>query len=76
MPWTDVTLEVDGPDVVEVSPCGLPVDGALVQLGVLSGRRVDGVDVDDRHLLVQNFGPRLDEFSRFSVQAGALQEKT
>ena len=36
---------------------------------------VDGVYVDDRHLLVQNFRPRLDQLPRLSVEAGALQEE-
>ena len=63
MPRSDVALEVDGPDVVEVGAGGLPVDGTLVELGVLAGRGVDGVDVDDGHLLVQHLGPGLDQLA-------------
>ncbi len=74
-PGPDVTLEVDGADVVEVRPLRLPVDGALVQLGVLPGGGVDGVDVDDRHLLVQHLGAGLHELAGLAVQAGALKEE-
>ena len=56
-------------------PCRLPVNGALVELGVLPGRGVDRVDVDDGHLLVQNFGAGLDQLPGFAVQAGALQKQ-
>ena len=72
VPRADVALEVDGPDVVDVGPGRFPVDGALVQLRVLSGRRVDGVDVDHRHLLVQHLRPGFDEFSGFPVETCAL----
>ena len=33
-------------------PGRLPVDGTLVELGILPGRGVDRVDIDDGHLLV------------------------
>ena len=54
MLWADVALKVDGADVVDLRPAGLPVDRALVELVVPARRRVDCVDVDHRHLLVQN----------------------
>ena len=50
MSRTDVALEIDGPDVVDVGPGRFPVDRTLVQFRVFSGSRVDRVDVDDRHL--------------------------
>ena len=76
VPGADVALEVDGPDVVDVGPRRLPVDGALVQLRVLAGGRVDGVDVDHRHLLVQHLRPGLDQLPGLPVKAGALQEES
>ena len=53
MPGPNVRLKINGPNVVDLRPGGLPVDGTLVQLAVLAGGGVDGVDVDHRHLLVQ-----------------------
>ena len=66
----DVTLEVDGANEVYLGvkdeselchhagshllPAGLPVDGALVELVVPPAHRVDGVDEDHRHRLVQH----------------------
>ena len=57
-------------------PGRLPVYGTLVELGILAGRGVDRVDVDDGHLLVQNFGTGLDQFPGFAVQAGALKKQS
>ena len=68
----NVALEVDGADVVPLSPGWFPVDGTLEHPGILSGCTADGVDVDDGHLLVQNFGAGLDQLPGFAVQAGAL----
>lgn len=75
MPWTDVALKVYGADVVEVGPGRFPVDGALVQLRVFAGGGVDGIDVNHRHLLVKDLGPRLDQLAGLSVQAGPLEEQ-
>ena len=72
----NVTLKVDGADVVEVCPRWLPVNWALVQLRVLASRRVDGINVNHRHLLVQDLGPRLDQLASLSVQTGAFQKQT
>ena len=58
MLWADVALKVDGADVVDLRPAGLPVDRALVELVVPSRCRVDCVDVDHRHRLVQNLDVR------------------
>lgn len=58
MPRVVVRFEVDGPDVLLIRALRLSVDGAFVQLGVLARRCVDGVDVDHRHLLVQNLRHR------------------
>ena len=76
MPGSDVALEINGSDVIDVCAGRLSIDRALVQLRVLSGRRVDGVDVDDGHLLVQNFRTRFDEFAGFAIQTRSLQKKT
>ena len=54
MLWTDFALKVDGADVVDLRPPGLPVDRALVQLVVSPGRRVDCIDVDHRHRLIEH----------------------
>ena len=67
MPWPDIALKVDRADVVEIRPGGLPVDRALVELGVLARRGVDGIDVDDGHLLVENFGPGLHQLAGLAV---------
>ena len=56
MLWTDVALKVDGADVVDLRPAGLPVDRALVQLAVPPSRRVDCIDVDHRHRLIEHLG--------------------
>ena len=37
---------------------------------------VDGVDINHRHLLVENFRPGLHQFARLPVQTGALQEQS
>ena len=58
MLWADVALKVDGADVVDLRPARLPVDRALVELVVPARRRVDRVDVDHRHRLVQNLDVR------------------
>lgn len=47
-------VQVDGADVCSVRPLGLPIYGALVQVGVLATGRVHGVQVDHRHRLVQH----------------------
>ena len=75
MPGADVALEVDGADVVPLCPGGFPVDGTLEHPGILAGRAADGVDVDDGHLLVQHFGPGLDQFASLLVQRRSLQEE-
>lgn len=76
MSGSDVALEVDGPDVVDICAGRLSIDRALVQLRVLARGRVDGVDVDDGHLLVQNLRAGLHQFARFAVQTCALQKET
>ena len=42
---------------------------------VLPSRGVDGVHVDHRHLLEQDFSLALDQLPRLPVQAGSLQEE-
>ena len=54
MLWTDVALKVDGADVVDLRPAWLPVDRALVQLVVPSRRRVDRINVDHWHWLIEH----------------------
>ena len=54
MLWADVALKINGADVVDLRPAGLPVDRALVQLAVPPGRRVDCIDVDHRHRLIEH----------------------
>ena len=75
MPRPDVALEVNRPDVVQICPRRLPVDRTLVQSGVLAGGGVDGVHVDHRHLLEQDFSLALYQLPRLPVQAGSLQEE-
>ena len=58
MLWADVALKVDGADVVDLRPAGLPVDRALVQLVVPPGRRVDCIDVDHWHRLIEHLGQK------------------
>ena len=48
-------------------PPRLPVNGALVELVVLAAGGVDGVDVDDGHLLIQHLGPALHQFACLAV---------
>ena len=54
MLWTDIALKVDGADVVDLRPAWLPVDRALVQLVVPSRRRVDRINVDHWHWLIEH----------------------
>ena len=42
----------------------------------LPGCCVDGVDVDDGHLLVEDLGPAFHQFAGLAVEAGALEEET
>ena len=75
MPWSYVRLEVNGCDVVALGSSRLPVDRALEQPAVLPGRRVDGVDVDHRHLLVEHLASCLQQLSRLPIKTRTLKEE-
>ena len=68
----DVRFEIDGADVGGGAALRFAVDGAFVHFRVLARRRVDGVDVDDRHRLVEHFGFGFHQFARAPVQRCAL----
>lgn len=53
----EVRLKVNGAHVFLVGALRLPINRALVQPRILAGRRIYGVNVDDRHLLVQHLRP-------------------
>ena len=71
----DVAFKVNRANVVEIGPSRLPIYRALVQTSVLSGRCVDCIHVDNRHLLKQHLGLRLHQLSSLSVKACPFQEK-
>ena len=71
----DVALEVDRPDVVDVFPDWFPVNRTGIQLRILPCGRVDGVDIDDRHGLVEDLSPGLHQLSSSLVQVGSLHEQ-
>ena len=75
MPRARVAFEIYGANIVTLRPPRLPVDRALVELAVLAGGGVDGVDVDDGHGLVQHLGPRLHQLAGLPVETGPLQEE-
>ena len=64
----DVRLQVDGTDVGGRVAVGFAVNGTLVHLGVLAGRRLHGVDVDDRHRIVEGLRLGLHQFTVAPVQ--------
>ena len=76
MPGANITLKVHSPDVVLPSPAWFPVDGTLVQPGVLARGAVDGVDVDDWDGFIQDLGSGLHQTASFLVQARPLQEQS
>lgn len=63
MPGRQIRFEVNRADVLQVGSLRFSVDGALVELRILAGRRVYRVDVNDRHLLVQNLRLRFNQLS-------------
>lgn len=76
MSWIVLRLEVDGTNVLQIGPLRLSVDRTFVQFRIFSCGRVYGVDVYDRHLLVENFRLAFDQFAASSVQTGALEEQS
>ena len=49
---TKVTFKIYGPNVVGTSSTRFSVNWTFIQLAVLSGCGVDGIDVDDWHGLI------------------------
>lgn len=66
----EIGLKVNGADVLEVGALRLAINGALVELGILAGGRVDGIDIDDWHLFVQYLHLGLNQLATASVQRG------
>lgn len=66
----EIGLKVNGADVLEVGALRLAINGALVELGILAGGRVDGIDIDDGHLFVQYLHLGLNQLAAASVQRG------
>ena len=80
-----------GPNIVEFRASWFAIDGTLVQFAVLPRCRVDCVDVDHWHLLVQHLwdqdyhvekddklghlGSALDQFSGLAIEWGPLEEE-
>lgn len=69
-------LEINRAHVLEVGALGLAVDGALVQLGILAGRRVYRIYIDDWHLLVEHLHLGLNQAAAAAIQRGACRKKS
>lgn len=66
----EIGLKVNGADVLEVGALRLAINGALVELWILAGGRVDGIDINDGHLFVQYLHLGLNQLPTASVQRG------
>lgn len=72
-----IGLQEDGCNVSQVRPARFLVDWTLVHASVLFvGCGVDGVNVNDRHGLKQDFGFGLDEFAAPLVPPSSLKEES
>ena len=71
-----IALKINGSDVVQICSSWFSVDGAFIQLGIFASSGIDSIDVNNRHLFIQNFGSRFHQFSCLSVQTGSFQKQT
>ena len=67
MSWSNIALKINGTNVIQIGSSWFTVDGAFIELGVFTSSGVDGVDVNYRHLLIQNFGSGFHQFACLSV---------
>lgn len=76
VPGVVLCLKIDGTNILLVGPLWFPVNGTLVQFRILTSRRVNCVNIDHGHLLIQDFRFAFDQFPRSAIQTRALQKKS
>jgi len=69
-------LEINRTHVLQVGALGLAVDGALIQLGILAGRRVYRVYIDDGHLFVEHLHLGLNQLAAAAIQGSAWKTRS
>lgn len=64
----EIGLEINGTHILEVGALRLPINWALIQLGILAGGCVNGIYIYDRHLFIQHLHFGLNQLAAASIQ--------
>lgn len=74
MLWIEIRFEINGTDVFAVGSLRLSIDGTFIQLWILAGSGVDGINIDDRHLFIQHLYLRFNQFAAASFQGSTYNK--